>query len=77
MSKMVKIIEPEYDAFLALIIRLVDNGTVDDVFNDKILNTQMGAYEFNGDAISIEMLNGIKANPNHYRQFIGVKKQTA
>jgi hypothetical protein len=74
MSKMVKIIEPEYDAFLALIIRLADNGTIDDVFNDKILNTKTNSYEFNGYAISIEMLNDIKSNPNHYRQFIGVKK---
>jgi hypothetical protein len=71
---MVKIIETEYDAFLALIIRLIDSGTIDDVFNDKILNTKTNSYELNGEGISAEMLNDIKANPNHYRQFIGVKK---
>ena len=74
MNKAVKESNIEYDGFLAFIIRLVDNGTIDEVFNDSIYDKRMDAYNLGGEGISVSMLNDIKSNPDHYRQFIGTKK---
>ena len=74
MNKAVKESNIEYDGFLAFIIRLVGNGTIDDVFNDSIYDSRMDAYNLGGEGISVSMLNDIKSNPDHYRQFIGTKK---
>lgn len=74
MDKAVKESNIEYDKFLDFIIRLVDNGTIDEVFNDGIYDKRMEAYNLGGEGISVSMLNDIKSNPDHYRQFIGTKK---
>lgn len=60
--------------FLSQIIYLLDMGRIDEWFNDANLLPEIAAYKIGANTISVEMLNDIKSNPDHYRQFIGTKK---
>jgi hypothetical protein len=62
------------DGFLSEIISLIDKGEIDEFFNETNFIEEFKAYKICANMISVEMLEDIKANTDHYRQFIGVKK---
>jgi len=62
------------DGFLSEIISLVDKGEIDEFFNETNFIEELNSYKICAYMISVEMLEDIKSNPDHYRQFVGVKK---
>jgi hypothetical protein len=57
---------------LKFIINHIDNGTLEDVFNNETFDEQHNAYSiYPFFIISTEMLEDIKNNVEHYRKMIG------
>jgi len=61
-------------SFLSEIICLLDKGKIDELFNEMNFIEELKTYKIGANTISVEMLEDIKSNPDHYRQFVGVKK---
>lgn len=55
------------ERIIKFIIQRIEDGDIDEYFNEQNFDAQFGFYQLSNVKISVYMLNDIKANPEHYK----------